>query len=57
MSIFELISVFVRVKESNENEKTHQHIDGFLSVAGNLEKSNEFLDDYYRIVAFATITE
>ena len=41
----------------NENEKTHQHIDGFLSVAGNLEKSNEFLDDYYRIVAFATITE
>jgi len=55
MSIFELISVFLGVKESNENEKTHQNIDGFLSVAGNLEKSNEFLDDYYRIVAFATI--
>ena len=57
MSIFELISVFVVVKEGSKNKKTHQNVDGFLSVAGNLEKSNEFLDDYYRIVAFATISE
>ncbi|MFV8368228.1 hypothetical protein [Flavobacterium sp. LB2R40] len=55
--IFELISVFVGVEGGSENEKTHQNLDGFFSVAGNLEKYNEFLDDYYCIVAFATITE
>lgn len=34
MSIFELISVFVVVKEGSKNNKTHQNVDGFLSVAG-----------------------
>ena len=32
--IFELISMFVGVEEDSENEKTHQHFDGFSSVAG-----------------------
>ncbi|WP_428831837.1 recombinase family protein [Flavobacterium yafengii] len=32
--IFELISVFIRVEEGIKNEKTHQNVDGFLSVAG-----------------------
>jgi hypothetical protein len=32
-------------------KKTHQNFDGFLSVASNLEKSNEFLADYYKIVS------
>ena len=32
--IFELISIFVGVEEGSENEKTHQNVDGFSSVAG-----------------------
>ncbi len=32
--IFQLISMFVGVEEGSENEKTHQNIDGFSSVAG-----------------------
>lgn len=36
MSIFELISVFVVVKEGSKNKKTHQNVDGFLSVAGTV---------------------
>jgi hypothetical protein len=32
-------------------KKTINKIDGFFSVASNLEKSNEFLEDYYKIVS------
>ena len=32
--IFDLISMFVGVEEGSENEKTHQNVDGFFSVAG-----------------------
>ncbi len=32
--IFQLISMFVGVEEGSENEKTHQNVDGFSSVAG-----------------------
>jgi site-specific DNA recombinase len=32
--IFELISVFIGVEGGIKNEKTHQNVDGFLSVAG-----------------------
>jgi site-specific DNA recombinase len=32
--IFELIFVFIGVQEGIKNEKTHQNVDGFFSVAG-----------------------
>ena len=32
--IFELISFCIEVQEGIKNEKTHQNIDGFFSVAG-----------------------
>ena len=32
--IFELISVFIWVEEGVKNEKNHQNVDGFFSVAG-----------------------
>ncbi|MFV8327313.1 hypothetical protein [Flavobacterium sp. ZS1P14] len=48
-NVFDLIAIIKGVKGGVKNEKTHQNIDGFLSVAGNLKKSNEFLEDYYKI--------
>ena len=42
------------MKDANEgikNWKKHQNVDDFLRVASNLEKSNEFLEDYYKIVS------
>ncbi len=32
--VFELISVVTGGNEGSKNEKTHQNVDGFLSVAG-----------------------
>nr|WP_314896417.1 hypothetical protein [uncultured Flavobacterium sp.] len=48
--VFDLIVVITGATEGVENEKNHQNVDRFFSVAGNLEKSNEFLEDYYKIV-------
>ena len=42
--------MFLGVEKGSKNEKNHQNVDGFLLVASNLEKSNEFLEDYYKIV-------
>lgn len=50
-SIFGLIVVMTRGKEGVKNENKHQHVDGFLLAASNIEKSNEFLEDYYKIVS------
>lgn len=30
---------------------THQNVDGSFLLAGNIEKSTEFLEDYYKIVS------
>jgi hypothetical protein len=38
----------------SENEKTHQNVDEFFLVAANLEKANEFFEDYYSILACAS---
>ncbi len=35
----------------SNNKKPIKKVDGSFLVASNLEKSNEFLDDYYKIVS------
>lgn len=52
-AVFELTSTITGGSEDNEKEKTHQNVDGLPLVAVKVEKSNQLIKDYYKIVDFA----